>query len=334
MRIPEFIRYDLGLKIAALALALFVWVTVAERRQVEVVANLPLKYTNIPTDMIFASEVPKAARAKIRGRGKFLRWRLADVYFAIDLSPAGEGMVTHVVSPGEVVVPPDKDLEVLEVLEPKAVRVELDKLVTRRLPVRPLTRGEIPDDKVMLGKPNAEPEEIVVAGAEGLIESLGSVSTESVDLGQLARKGRVEAEVDLGGLPYVTSDVTEVVVSARVEPRKELGIPMVPLVPITAGGVRARFTPDSLDVTIIGAESHVDSLDPTQVRLLVNVTGLPKGQLIFRPMIREGALYFEVMTAGRSEEDGQIFEIKGRAEAPYDVELVSVLPEEIGFVQR
>lgn len=333
MRIPRAVRHDVGLKVAALALAVFLWVNVAERREVEVIAHLPLRYTNRPTDMIFADMVPEQATARIRGRGKFLRWRLGDAYFAIDLSPAGEGIVTHVVSPSEVVIPPDKDIEVLEVIEPKAIRVELDKLVTKRLPPMISLKGEVPGDKVLIGRVSADPAEIVVAGAQRIIDTLSAVPTEEIDLGQLAKKHQVEARVDLSGLPFVTSDVEKVTASGRIEPKKELWIPSVPIEAVSRTGAKARFTPDSLDVVIAGAESYVDSLDPQDLKLLVNVTNLPRGQLVFSPRIMDGSLYFEVRSAGRDVGE-EVFEVKARLESPYPFDLQSAAPEEIGFVQR
>jgi YbbR domain-containing protein len=334
VRIPAFLRHDIGLKVAALALAVFLWVNVAERRQVEVIADLPLKYTNMAPDMMFASEVPMVAQARIRGRGKFLKWRIGDVYFAIDLSPAGAGIVTHVVSPSEVVVPPDKEIEVLEVIEPKAIRVELDTLVTRKVPPQLIFEGDVPRDKVVIGQPSAEPNEIVISGAESVVGILTAVATEQIDVGQLAKKGKVTARIDLSNLPFVTSDVEEIVVSVRVESRKELGIPGVPVEAVSGRGVKGKFTPDSLDVMISGAESQVDSLDPHELRLVVDVTNLPSGQLVFTPVVREGNLLFEVKTVGPDPEDEQIFEIKAILEAPYTFELVSAAPDEISFVQR
>ena len=334
MRIPAFLKHDIGLKIAALALAVFLWVNVAERRQVEVITDLPLKYTNMAPDMTFAAEVPMVAQARVRGRGKFLKWRMGDVYFAIDLSPAGAGIVTHVVSPSEVVVPPDKEIEVLEVIEPKAIRVELDTLVTRKVPPRLVFQGEVPEDKVMIGRPFAEPAEVVIAGAECVIGTLATVATEEIDIGQLAKKGRINSKIDLSGLPFATSDVEDIAVSVRVESRKELGIPSVPVEPVCGRGIKGKFTPDSLDIMISGAESQVDSLDPQDLRLVVDVTNLPSGQLVFAPVVREGRLFFEVRAVGPDREDERVFEIRARLESPYRFELVSAAPDEISFVQR
>jgi hypothetical protein len=334
LRLPGWIRRDIGLKVAALALALFLWATVAERRQVELTVDLPLRYTDMPADMIFASEVPHEARARIRGKGKFLRWRLDNVYFRINLSAASEGLVTHVVSSGEAEIPPDKDIEVLEVLEPKAIRVELDKLVTREIPVGIQLEGNVPDDKVIIGRAKSVPADVVVDGGEKLVDSMDSVRTEPVDLCQLAKKGKVEARIDLSGLPYVTSGVSRVTVGVRSEDRKELGIPSVPLEAPVERGDKALFTPDSLDIVISGAESQVDSLDPQDLKLVVDARDLPKGQLVFSPEVRDGKLYFEVRTAGQSGDEVQVFEVRGTLEAPYDFDMVSAEPSRIGFVKR
>ncbi len=333
MRLPNFIRHDLGLKLAALALAIFLWVNVAERRPVELVVDVPLKY-RIGSDLIFASEVPKKAKARIRGRGKFLRWRLGDVYFLIDLSPAGKGIVTHVVSPGGVQIPPDKEIEVVEVLEPKAIKVELDKLVTIKLPPKPVFKGSIPEDKVMIGKPSTEPKQVVVAGAKQLLDTLSVIPTEPIDLGQLAKKGKVAARIDLRGLPYVTSDTEQITVLARIESRKKLAIPSVPIEPVSRRRVKAKFTPDSLDISISGAESQVDSLDLQELKITINVSNLPRGQLIFRPYVKQGLLYFKIWQAGKDVSEEPSYELQAKLIAPYKLDVVEVSPEEIGFVQR
>jgi YbbR domain-containing protein len=243
-------------------------------------------------------------------------------------------MVTHVVSSGEAEIPPTSEIEVLEVLEPKAIRVELDKLVTREIPVGIRFDGEVPGDKIIIGRVRSDPAVVAVDGGEKIVGPLDSIRTEPVDRGQLAKKGRVEVRIDLAGLPYVTSGVDKVTIAARAEDKKELGIPSVPIEAPVGRGDKALFTPDSLDVVISGAESQVDSLDPQDLKLVVDARDLPKGQLIFSPRIVDGKLYFEVRTAGQSDEEVQIFEVKGTLEAPYDFDLVSAEPSEIGFVKR
>jgi hypothetical protein len=85
---------------------------------------------------------------------------------------------------------------------------------------------------------------------------------------------------------------------------------------------------------ISGAESQVDSLDPQDLRLVVDVTNLPSGQLVFTPVVKQGNLLFEVKAVGPDRENERVFEIKARLESPYRLEIVSAAPDDISFVQR
>ena len=335
MRLPRVMRRNVSMKIAALAFSLFLWFNIAGRREIEVVASLPVRYTNMPTDMTFVEDVPVEARARVRGRGRFLKWQLDDVYFGIDLSAAGEGIVTHVVSPGEAIIPPDKDdVEVLEVIEPKAIRVELDRLSTHKVSVEPVMRGELGGDKVLVGAPRSDPPDVVVAGAHKLVGSLKGVTTHPVDIGQLARRDYVETGIDLSVWAFVDSDPERVRISARIENRKELGIPSVPIEPVADKSLKVKFTPEAIDIVISGATSQVDSLDPADVRLLVDLGNLPKGQIVLSPTVENNVLRFEGRLVAREENELQPFVVRARLEAPYRFRFVSVTPIDIGLVIR
>lgn len=322
---------DIGLKIAALLLAVFVWINVAERRPVEMVTSIPVWYVNMPAKTTLASRVPDVARVRIVGSGIFMRWRLKDVHVVVDLSAAERGVVTHVLSPAEVVTPPDQGLRVLEVLEPKAIKVELDALASKEVAVRPVLSGALAPDKVLVGLPAAAPERVALSGAERVLAALTSIPTVPVDVGYLARKGRVTAELDFSDLPPVSSDLEDVVVSARIEPRKEIGIPAVALA-AGGSGLRARFAPESVDLVIAGGASLVDSLDPRTIRLVVETAGLAAGQTLLSPVVEGGRLRFRARRADGSGDGSRT--VAARLDCPFTLEVISVAPDEIGLVLR
>ncbi|HVP57686.1 MAG TPA: hypothetical protein VMU02_06275, partial [bacterium] len=163
---------DLGIKVAALLLALFLWFNVAEKRPVEGVTELPLRYANLPANLAFASKAPASAKVRVRGAGRFMRWKLKDVYLSVNLSLASRGTNTHLISPAEVVMPSERGIEVLEVIDPKAVRVDLDIIGSRQVPVTPVFRGELAADKVMIGTPAVEPVKVTVTGAQRIVATL------------------------------------------------------------------------------------------------------------------------------------------------------------------
>lgn len=330
----DFLRRDIGLKVAAFLLAVFVWVYVAERRPVEVVVDLRIAYNNLPSNLTFAARPPEAAKARIRGTGLFVRWRLKNVWLAIDLAAAERGVVTHVLSPAEALVPQDRDMQVLEIVSPRSLRIDLDVLATKELPVMPVLAGTLEGAKIMVAGPTAYPARAVITGARRVLAGLVSVPTIPLDVNQLAKRGKITTRLDLTAMPPLASDVDEVVVSARIEQRKELGIPAVPVAMKGGPGVKARFTPETVDVVISGAASQVDSLDPRDTRLVIDVSDLAGGQMVLVGAVRDGKLRFVARQLGGSGGEARDAEVPARLESAFALDAVSVSPEEIGLVLR
>jgi YbbR domain-containing protein len=264
-----------------------------------------------------------------------MRWKLKDVYLSINLSLASKGMNTHLVSPAEVVMPAERGVEVLEVIDPKAVRVDLDVIGSRQVPVVPAVRGELVADKAMLGKPVADPAMVTVTGAQKIVAALASVPTVPIDVNNLAKRDRVSVRVDLSAFPPLSSDADEVVVTARIEPRKELGIPAVPVEAGDGERVTVSFLPGSVDLVVSGAASQIDSLDPLALELVIDVSGLLRGQAELTAVIEGGTISFDARPAdSEGRTTGQARRLRAYLTAPYKLEVVSVAPGEIAVALR
>jgi YbbR domain-containing protein len=325
---------DVGTKVAALLLALFLWFNVAEKRPVEGVTELPLRYANLPANLAFASEAPASAKVRVRGAGRFMRWKLKDVYLSINLSLASKGMNTHLVSPAEVVMPADRGVEVLEVIDPKAVRVDLDVIGSAQVPVVPVIRGELVSERVMLSKPVADPARVTITGAQKIVTGLSSVPTVPIDVNSLAKRDRVSARLDLSALPPLSSDVDEVAVTAEIEPRKELGIPAVPVKAGDGERVTVSFLPGSVDLVVAGAATQIEALDPLELELVIDVSGLLRGQAQLTAVIEGGTISFDARPTDADGRTGQPHRLRAYLTAPYKLEVVSMAPGEIAVALR
>jgi hypothetical protein len=217
------------------------------------------------------------------------------------------------------------------------LRIEIDARATKQLPVLPVLAGTLETDRILVSGPVAYPARAVITGSRVVLAGLVSVPTVPLDVNQLARRGKITTKLDLGALPPLDSDVDEVVVSARIESRKELGIPAVPLEIEGGAGMKARFTPGNVDVVISGAASQVDSLDPRETRLVVDVSHLAGGQVALASVVRDGQVRLIARQTAGSGSGGSAarpVEIAVRIDSPFALEVVSVSPEEIGLVLR
>jgi hypothetical protein len=78
----------------------------------------------------------------------------------------------------------------------------------------------------------------------------------------------------------------------------------------------------------------VDSLHPEDVRLLVDLGNLPRGQIVLTPAVEDYRLHFEGRVVAREDQQLQPFVVRVRLEAPYRFRFVSVTPIDIGLVIR
>lgn len=332
MGLAQAFKRDIGLKIAALLLAIFLWFNVSEQKEIEAIAEIGIRFINMPSGLTFASEPPVAAKVRVRGKGKFFRWRLKDLAVVIDLSPASLGTVTHLLSASEVLIPKNRQIEVLEIIEPKAVRIDLDRIVTKGVPVEIRLMGQLPDDKKMIGKPQAIPQAVRLSGPRKMIDGFHILWTEPVDLAQLGKKGKVTVAPDLSDHPLVGCNVDEIEIVARIEPRKSLEVPSVPIMLISAPGVKSKITPDSLDILISGGQTQIDSLSPEKMLLLLDVSSLGKGVFELRSRVSGGNLVFDVKSVKRGDEAH--FIVPARLDIGFEIDILGTEPDTLDLVRR
>jgi YbbR domain-containing protein len=218
--VRRFLRYP-GLMMLALVLAAVVWYGKAlDRRERISEKQLEASVTlvNVPTDMVITSEVPRAL--VLRVRGPLSRLRSLDSSQAgvvIDLRGAGEGEHEFAVENRNVAVP--DGIEVL-VVTPAQIPLRLERLVQRRLPVRPRIVGE-PAAGMVTGKVDVQPPAVLVSGPRLQLEALRSVTTDAVSVD--GAEGPVEALVTVRS-PLPLARILEplaVRVNVDVTPRPE-----------------------------------------------------------------------------------------------------------------
>ncbi len=178
MRLPR----NLGLLFVSVLLACLVWYANARdrrerisERQLEAAVTL----VNVPAEMVITSEVPRSLTLRVRGPLNRLRELTPDqVGVVIDLRSVSEGETELAVEARNVVVP--QNVEVLAVA-PSQVPLHLERIIRRKIPVRPRILGEPAPGKVVASV-TADPVAAVVSGPKGQLEKLPAVGTDPVSV--------------------------------------------------------------------------------------------------------------------------------------------------------
>jgi YbbR domain-containing protein len=217
------VRRRLGLMLVALLLAGLVWYGNARDRRERISERqieAPVILVNKPAEMVITSEVPRSLTLRLRGPLKRLRELTAEqVGVVLDLRGASEGVSDIPVETRNVVTP--STIEVVAA-SPSQVPLKLERLVHKKLPIRPRLVGE-PSAGRSVGSVVAEPSMALVTGPKDLVEKLQAVATDPVSLD--GTDGPVETLVAVRS-PHPLIWIVEplavrVVVSlqTRVEPR-------------------------------------------------------------------------------------------------------------------
>jgi YbbR domain-containing protein len=157
-----------GLRLLALFIAVALWYSVSlEDRETlaERLVEAGVSY-NRPVGFVILDPVP-SVNVRLRGSSKEIRQlNPFQATVQVDLPQAEAGAVNITLGPDDVQVP--GDLEVVSI-DPNVIRVELDREITQRVPVRVPLTGK-PAAGVEVGEPEVLPNQVFVTGPESLLK--------------------------------------------------------------------------------------------------------------------------------------------------------------------
>lgn len=176
--------------------------------------------------------------------------------------PNGDPVEGVTITPGEVTV---------------SIPITLQEAY-RTLAVRPVTTGNIANGYRITNITVSPPSVLVFSGDPQLVKDLpGFVETVPLDI--TGAEDDIETFVQLA-LPAGISVVDDTTVLVQVFIAAVEGSLRIPLPVTTIGlvpGEAAEFSPDNVDVILSGPVPELNQLDPSDVRVVADVTGLEQG---------------------------------------------------------
>ncbi len=256
---------NLGLKFVALLITLGLVTIVRFQEKVERWVDVEVNVTR-PSEisgLLLTSEPPDTVRVSLRGRPSIIEsikngpMKLV----VMDMSNREKpGSFTFYFEPEMFDFP--SGVEVVGI-NPDVVLMRIERVVTRRLPVRVKTHGRLKSGAQLDEEPVVEPSEVTVAGPASLVRSLIHLETEAVDIEGL---GVGEHHVDIPirrteGLSFKYSDDLEITLKVKWTPGQRM---LAGLLVRTMGDPEAvvEIRPTEVAVSLVGAKVALDRLDP------------------------------------------------------------------------
>jgi YbbR domain-containing protein len=273
----QLVGHNPGLKVIAFLLAVFVWFTInASERDAERRLEIPVVLRKVERGLVVTNPPAKLVSVRVRGPRTLVDGiDERGTRLSIDLTGLTQG--EHRIDlNGQTMLRPELVGRVKALgVDPPRVKLQIERLARRTLPVRPDLAG-LPAFGFTVAESRVDPLEVEVTGPASRLDDLKEVSTEPIDLrGETALTS--ERVVGLATVAdFVNFAPDEVTVTVRLE-----DVPMsrdfrrVPVKVLNADG--AEIQPGWVDLTVKGPQRILHNLALADGAVYVDASTLPPG---------------------------------------------------------
>ncbi|GAU07711.1 CdaR family protein [Desulfoplanes formicivorans] len=163
----------------SLFLAFFCWYLVSGSEKVDTWIEIPLEFVDLPDDYVIRSGLRNRIQIRVRGASGIIRG-LDTQHLAYKANLNSLRLGTNTILLNQKNIPLNTSLEVMEISPPR-LELEVDRIVSRTIPVEIAWEGELPVDFEM-ARTFAQPETVTLTGASTVISDMEKVLTKKVDL--------------------------------------------------------------------------------------------------------------------------------------------------------
>lgn len=207
----EILLNNIGLKISAVVIAVFLWLFVTSRGQSEMAIETPLEFINISSGLGIVNSSAKTGVVTIKGQERLMKTlKPSDVRIYVDLSKAKKGDGVYYINKDDVRLP--YSMSVMSIT-PSSLKVKIDETVEIPLLVRPAVTGT-PASGFHIKSVQVEPNTVKVQGLKPEVRKLVYIKTDPLDITGADETVNQELNLDLAG---VNVKVDAATVNVRVE---------------------------------------------------------------------------------------------------------------------
>lgn len=258
-------------KIVCVILAVMLWMYVVGEAEVQFeFRDVPVEFADVLPHLAVSDDSQRSLTLRVSGP-KTAVSTLAPTDFKVNISLVGrrEGERYVALSPDNV-RSPRADVRI-ERIDPGTIRVFLERLEGRRLPVVPRLEGEVPAGFAV--RATAKPETVMVLGPSSLFLRLQEIGTEVLDVRGRQSTFAVPARIqrDIRAIQKVDPESVEVLVeiSENIVERTIAGVRVELQNPVP--GRTVQIKPEQVSIKVRGPQNVVANLDPAQLRVGVEL---------------------------------------------------------------
>lgn len=265
---------DLGLKLLALAITLFVWLAVTDENQpVTIHTAVQLNFIR-PQNLGIANDPPRTVEVLLTGtRHKLNNLRPLDLVATVNLSDSSPGERVIRLSTERVTIPLPAGVTI-DSFQPGTIPVRLEPIAHQLVPVKVSLDGN-PAEGYEVYEAHPSLSEVKIAGPAGHVREIKEAPTETISLDNRKESFTV-SRVSIA-IPDQKVEVIDGVIDVSVkigEKRIERQIEHVPVRSSSGSSIEPR----QVDITLLGPATLLNQLRPQDISIVVEKS--PAGENI------------------------------------------------------
>jgi YbbR domain-containing protein len=262
----RFLRGDLPLRLASLALAVGLWFVIAGKQTAERGLAVPVELRNVPRDLELTGDPVNTVDVRVRASpGLINSLDSGRILATIDLAGAEEGERIVQLTPDQIRVP--FGFRVVKIT-PALLTLNLERTERKTVPVRPRLIGR-PAPGFEVAEVSSDPVLVTVVGPRSRVREIESAFTEPVSVEGAGQTVEEPVNVGLEDPLLRLEGGSQVQVTARVREARETRV--FEGLRVIARGRPVRLDPSRATVVVAGPAADVRALAAGDIRAYVDV---------------------------------------------------------------
>ena len=266
--------------IGAFSLAILLWLFVISENEYSMLLDMPIEARNLNSQKTYLEEVPDYASVMIKGKGRdlfktYLFQGFSDFKLVLDLdgiSQQYEFILNDYFdkNPRKVVLPPSYNVSFVEIVYPNRIKISLDEIVEKKVPVITNIEKTSKDGHIQVGEISFIPDSITLTGPKIELDKILGVKTMIDTLSNLSKVTIAKIGL-LAGNRLIKYSVKEVEYSLNIQQISERIVVDIPVKVINkVKGIRVFPSPQTVSLTIIGGAIQISQIKSSDIFVVVD----------------------------------------------------------------
>ena len=261
-------------------IAFIFWFFIKSEDTYSVTTSIPLVARNLQEQKTYKEEVPESIIVSLKGSGRAFIWlRFFDNFYedykaVIDLSSIADEYNFELDqyyknNPEKIVLPTSLDLEFVEVISPRNIKINLDQYLVKKVPIMSEIMVTTSAGYIQVGEVFS-PDSISIGGPQEIVDTIDFVKTQKDTLVDLVSS--VESEfIIINPNRVVDFDPKKVKGFINIQPISETIVTGIPVKLINKpNDINVFVNPATVSLTIVGGLDQIAKIGSTDIEVLIN----------------------------------------------------------------